>query len=194
MALLSLNLLLAQLFHVFRKLNNTLLFFSDLFLQTVRLALKHVDLCAVLLCFSDGGDRSSLLLVDHSAQFTCLSFAPLLLLFVKLLKLLILAVFVHHGVLEPVVFVFESGDLPLKLVNFRLLVHLVNFELLNPLPVLITLCLNALLNFLEVELSALETHMVLLLEPGFLLELIFAGDGFAFGLTQLARQVQDLLL
>ena len=75
----------------------------------------------------------------------------------------------------------------------RLLVHLVNFELLNPLPVLIALCLNALLNFLEVELSALETHMVLLLQPSLLLELVSARDDFIFDLAQLARQVQDLL-
>ena len=192
MAFLSLNLLLSQLLHVLRELNNSLFFFSDLLLQAVRLALEHVDFRAVLLSLTDGGNGSGLLFVDHSAQLSCFSLASFFLFFIKLLKLLILAVFVHHCVLEPVVFVLKSGYLSLELVKFGLLVHLVNFELLDSLPELVTLRLNTLLDFLKIKLSALETHMVLLLQPRLLLELVFARDDFIFDLAQLARQVQDL--
>ena len=85
MAFLGLDLLLAQLFHVLRELNNSLLFFGNLLLQTVRLALEHVDLCAVLLSLTDGGNGSSLLFVDHSAQLSCFSLASFFLFFIELL-------------------------------------------------------------------------------------------------------------
>ena len=68
---------------------------------------------------------------------------------------------------------------------------MVDFELLYSFPELVTLRLNTLLNFLKIKLSALETHMVLLLQPSLLLELVFARDDFIIDLAQLARQMQD---
>lgn len=85
MAFLGLDLLLAQLLHILRELNNSLLFFSDLLLQTVRLALEHVDLCTVLFSLTDGGNGSGLLFVDHSAQLSCFSLASFFLFFIELL-------------------------------------------------------------------------------------------------------------
>ena len=141
-------MLLSQVVNLFSQLFNAFLFFFYLPFGVLRLPLIHEDLGAVLLCLADCSHCTGLLFIEHPSQLACLRLATLFLLLVEFLQLLILAVLVHHSVLESVVLVTKGGQLVCQLIKFALLdvgIVLDGFDLLTKLC---PFCLRALLDLI----------------------------------------------
>ena len=99
LGLLSFDLLLAELVNYFSQFCNALLFFGNLSLRCLRLALVHEDLCRALFGLFNCSYSSCFLFIEHAAQLSGLGLSPLLFLLVELFKLLVLTVFVDHCIL-----------------------------------------------------------------------------------------------
>lgn len=84
------------------------------------------------------------------------------------------------------VFVLEHRDFVSEVIEISKLGLDIVLEGSDPISELVSFTLGTILDFIEVELRALEGHVVLLLQPDLLIKLLLKGSILAIRLSQLA--------
>ena len=149
------------------------------------MALKHEDFSGASLSLPDGSNSTCFFFVKHASQFTSFRLSALFLFLVELLKLLVLAVLVHHSVLQTVIFILNRCNLLIGGIQLGLLLVTLVFQSASLLPVRVFLSLSPILHLVKIELGSLERHVVFLLESGLLLQTVSERDCFRLGLAKL---------
>ena len=121
MLLLLVNLLLAKVINQLLELINSCVFLLDLPLSLFCLAFVHEDLCAALLSLPNRCNGPVLLDCQHALKFARFRFSALSLLVELLLKRLVFTVFVDDGALKPMIFILQTLDFLISIIQTVLL-------------------------------------------------------------------------